>query len=89
MPIRVNGTINVQDNQGKKHEIHGNELDFDEVEAEERQMGVERTYHGVYEINDTEVKVIVHEYPIESYNGHTVEVENGTMISENLSFGFN
>ena len=73
----VTGSITITDQNGTQHTINSNELDFQEVERHQRQMGNEVMYSAEVGDDDWSVTVEVWEYPLGSYSHDNISVEDG------------
>ncbi|MAC95427.1 MAG: hypothetical protein CMC96_07985 [Flavobacteriales bacterium] len=91
MPLNdVQGSITVTDNNGNQHTINAEDLDFQEVERHEREMGPEVIYTGEVQAEDSSwsATVQVTEYPLGQQEGdEDIETDNCTAQS-NLTFNF-
>ena len=84
--ITIDGSIEVQDENGQTHTIHGSSFSIDHVSTDsDRPMGSEQIYEATYEDDDVAVTVTISEYPEETYETHEVSVDAGTLVSDNLS----
>jgi uncharacterized Zn finger protein len=75
-------------NCGHVNTIDSDDLDFELVESEEREMGSENTWEAQVEITcdkcgaDIEVTHSVYEYPSGTKNSEEVTAKNGIVVSQ-------
>lgn len=67
------------------HRLSGNELTFDKVSSDERQMGVENCHQAEIEITcdcgqDFTVEVVCWEYPVGALNNVDISVSNCVIV---------
>ncbi len=79
------------DDCSKAHQIDKKEIDFEQVESHERQMGVESIYEGNIEIQcdcgqNIEVKHLFCEYPEGAENHKETKVSGGTVFITHSDF---
>jgi len=73
----------------KAHQIEATEIDFEQVDSDERRMGAEIMYEGNKEIqcdcgNDIEVTHHFWEYPHGIENDKETKVSGGTVVENTL-----
>jgi hypothetical protein len=87
MSYTISGSITVTDSENNTIIINANELQFEIIEAEDTDNGLDRTHQGSYEDEDIEltIEVLLYEKPEGIKNDVTVNVTNGTFVSERLS----
>ncbi|MDD2760368.1 MAG: hypothetical protein PHH11_08740 [Methylomonas sp.] len=73
----------------KVHQIDAKEIDFEQVDSDERQMGVEITYEGNIEIQcdcgkTIEVSHLFWEYPEGVENHQETNVDGGIVVENTL-----
>lgn len=73
----------------KTHQIDANEITFEQVDSDERQMGAEITYEGNVEIQcdcgqNIEVNHLFWEYPEGCENCKETNVSGGTVVENTL-----
>lgn len=74
----VKGTIIVTDQKGEKHTINADDLDFEEVERHQREMGPEIRHMTEADYGGWSITAEVWEYPQGSYNHHEITVEGAS-----------
>ena len=86
MPVTIEGTIQVRDNQGNVHTIDGDDFNIQDPEVEERAQGEEYLYEATYENEaaDFSIDILISEYPADAYNFHEVHVYDCTVLQDHL-----
>lgn len=89
MPVDVTGVARIRHAEtGTVYSIDPDELDWDQIGADERAMGAEVTYEAAIEHPDLgSLTWTVWEYPVGAYNHHETEIGSHTLL-ENFGFGF-
>jgi len=86
MPVTIDGTIQVRDEQENVHTIDADDFNIDDPEVNEDAMGPQSLYEATYENDDADFSITVQisEYPEGAYNHHEVHVEGCTILQNQL-----
>lgn len=87
MPVTIEGTIQVQDEQQQVHTIDGDDFNIDDPEVEERAQGEEYLYQATYENEDANfsITILISEYPVGAYNFHDVHLYDCALLQNQLT----
>jgi len=83
----VKGTIIVTDQKGIKHTINADDLDFEEVERNSREMGPEIRYSAENIYEGWSITVDVWEYPLGDESHEDINVD-GLKYEGGFDYGF-
>lgn len=84
--ITITGDITIQDNNGQQITINANDLGFEVTHTEEGKMGSKRTWSASWESDGIQIDISIEEYS-DGFpnNGFSIDIDNGTLVKNNLS----